>query len=447
MKERVFSGIFIAIAIILALFLIKSEDPKSAFGNFPFKLGLDLAGGTELIYKADVSKVPKDDVASAMESLKEVIERRINVFGVSEPVVRVEESSVVSGDKEHRLAVELPGVTDIQKAISLIGKTPVLEFKLLKKDAVLPENATSTQEIQSLFEDTGLTGRYLQNAKLEFAQTGTNALGGEPLVSIQFNAEGAELFEKITSENIDRVMAIFLDGEIISAPVIRQGISGGQAQISGGFVGAEGAREAKELAGNLRLGALPVPIELQRTQTIGATLGKVALDSGVTAGIWGFIIISLFLVLWYRLPGFLAAIGLLVYVLISLTLFKLIPVTLTAAGLAGFIITLGIAIDANILIFERMKEEIKNGKSVHDAMSEGFKRAWPAIRDSNISGLITSAVLFWLGTSGVKGFALTYGLGVFVSMFTALVVTRTFLLAVSGEWMNQKKELFKSGIK
>ena len=448
MKERVLSAVLLVALVLLGVFIYFSQNPKSMVGHFPFHLALDLAGGTELTYKADLSKIPSSDADSAMASLREVIERRINPHGVSETVIQIEKAGIASGSVEHRLVLELPGITDVSQAVSLIGKTPVLEFKLLKKGSSLPNEATTTEALASLFEDVGLTGRFLETSKLDFSQSGADSIiPGEPVVSLQFNDEGSKLFEKITSENIDRVMAIFLDGEIISAPVIRQAISGGKAQISGGFSGRGGAEEAKNLAGNLRLGALPVPIELIRTQTIGASLGKAALDNGINAGIWGFIIISFFLITWYRLPGLLAVFGLMTYVLISLTLFKLIPVTLTAAGLAGFIITLGIAIDANILIFERMKEELNNGRSIEGAIKEGFTRAWPSIRDSNISGLITSMVLFWLGTSSVKGFALTYGLGIIVSMFTAIVVTRTFLLGISGEWMERKKFFFKSGLK
>ena len=285
---------------------------------------------------------------------------------------------------------------------------------------------------------TGITGRLLQKAQLEFSQNVST-----PTVSLTFNDEGKELFAKITRENVDKVLAIFLDGEIISSPVIREEIKDGKAQITGSF----NPEEAKILVRNLNYGALPVPITLVGTQTIGPTLGAVALAAGVKAGIWGFILVSLFLILWYRLPGVIATISLVMYVMLSLAVFKLIPVTLTAAGLAGFILSMGMAVDANILIFERMKEELRRGRGLSDAMREGFHRAWLSIRDSNISSIITAIVLFWLGTSAVKGFALTLGLGVLISMFTAITASRSFLFAIAPNQAGSRtKFLFGSGI-
>ncbi len=393
----------------------------SAMHRFAFKLGLDLNGGTELVYKADVSQVANGDINGSMDALRDVIERRVNIFGVSEPIIQVEETSVVSGVKEHRLIVELPGVTNIDKAVALIGQTPLLEFKLLASDAVEKNNATTSEAIAKLFQPTGITGRLLSKARLDFNQTSL-----EPIVALVFNAEGSELFAKITKENVGNTLAIFLDGEVISMPVIREEIASGEAVISGSFT----PDEAKILVRNLNYGALPVPVSLIGTQTIGASLGQDALQSGIKAGIWGSLLVIIFLILWYRLPGFVASITLLMYVIISLALFKLIPVTLTAAGLAGFILSIGMAVDANVLIFERTKEELKRGKNIADAIHEGFRRAWLSIRDSNISSMITALVLFWLGTSAVKGFALTFGLGVLVSMFTAITATRTLLFAI-----------------
>jgi protein-export membrane protein SecD len=242
-----------------------------------------------------------------------------------------------------------------------------------------------------------------------------------------FNEEGTKLFAEITQKNIGKIVAIYLDGAPISTPVVREAILDGKAVISGNFT----PNEAKQLVGRLNSGALPVPISLVSTQKIGASLGENAINSGIKAGFIGFIILSLFLILWYRLPGLLSVISLLVYVTIVLTLFKLIPITLTASGIAGFIISLGVGVDANILIFERLKEEIKSGRSVKDAISFAFSRAWLSIRDSNIASLIIAAILFWFGSSLVQGFAITLAMGVLVSMFSSLFVTRNFIVFAS----------------
>lgn len=274
--------------------------------------------------------------------------------------------------------------------------------------------------------DTGLTGRYLESAALEFSSGSGGSLSNEPVVSIVFNSEGADLFEKITRENVGENLAIFLDGEMISAPRLNETITGGRAIISGGFT----PEEARSLAQNLNFGALPVPIALASTQTVGGTLGEEALSSGVYAGILGFILLSIFMILWYRIPGIIAVVALSIYVVLMLALFQLIPVVLTAAGLAGLILSVGLAVDANILIAERIKEELKAGKTVHVAIQEGFARAWLAIRDSNIAHIISAVVLFWFGTSLIKGFALVFGLGVVVSMFSAITISRTLLMAL-----------------
>ena len=389
-----------------------------------FKLGLDLNGGIELVYKADTSKIAAADISGKMNSLKDLIEKRVNVFGVSEPIIQIEKVGIVGGDDSELLIVDLPGQTDIAGAIAQVGKTYVLEFKFLKKEL---ENSTSSEQLTGeSFESTGLTGALLQKATLEFNQT-----TGEPNVAVQFNSEGSDLFAKITAENVGRRLAIFLDGEVKSMPVIREEITGGKASISGGFMGSAGLKEAKDLVSNLNLGALPIPIELISTQSVGASLGSEAVKASLNAGLWAFIVIAIFLVLWYRLPGFLAVISLLIYSVINLALFKLIPVTLTAAGIAGFILSMGMAVDANILIFERMKEELKRGRVLADAIKEGFARAWLSIRDSNTSSIITAIILYaFSSTPVVKGFALVFGLGVLVSMFTAITASRTLLLAI-----------------
>jgi protein-export membrane protein SecD len=266
----------------------------------------------------------------------------------------------------------------------------------------------------------------LEKSQLQFNQT-----TGEGMVTLQFNAEGDKLFAQITKNNVGRNLAIFLDGAIQSMPVIKEEITGGQAVISGNFVGSAGIKEAKALVDSLNLGALPVPIQLISTQTIGASLGQDAVDASTKAGLIAFIVIAIFLILIYRLPGLLAVLALLTYTAINLALFKLIPVTLTAAGIAAFILSMGMAVDANILIFERMKEELKRGRELGDAVQEGFHRAWTSIRDSNTSSMITAVILFMFSsTSVVKGFALVFFIGVAVSMFTAITASRTLLLAI-----------------
>ncbi len=431
---RVFRGIAVcAFAALIGYFVYSTTvNPES---RFPFKLGLDLAGGSHLVYQADVSEVAPAEVPNAMAVLRDVIERRTNVFGVSEPIVQVEESSVVTGEKTQRLVVELPGVTDIDDAIRQIGETPSLEFKLVNEEALASaSDAQISLEEGGVAKDvpqddpfivTGLTGRYLDRATLEFGSGSQGQLANEPVVAIKFNDEGAQLFEQITRDNVGKRLAIFLDGAMMSEPRINEAISGGSAVITGTFT----PDEARELVRNLNFGALPVPIELVSTQTIGASLGENALRAGVKAGVVGFIILSVFLILWYRLPGVIAVVALCMYVLMMLALFKFIPVVLTAAGIAGLILSVGLAVDANVLIAERIKEELKAGKGTEEAIEEGFARAWLAIRDSNIAHLIAGVILFWFGTSLIKGFALVLSVGVFVSMLSAITISRTLLLA------------------
>jgi preprotein translocase subunit SecD len=437
-KYRWYTMLLLAVVAGISFFVYSSEF-GNYFNKFAFKLGLDLNGGTELTYEADVSQLGEDvSVKDSMNALRDVIERRVNVFGVSEPIIQVEEANVAEGTSKHRLIVELPGVTDIDEAVRLIGQTPILDFRLVTGTEEQFAAASTTEQMATLFTSTGLTGRLLEKARLEF-----NPNTSEPIVALVWNDQGKELFAKITRENVGSQLSIFLDNEPISSPVIREEIANGEAIISGGFT----PEEARTLVRNLNYGALPVPISLVGTQTIGASLGENALHSGVRAGVWGSLLVVIFLILWYRVPGVVASLALVMYVIISLALFKLIPVVLTAAGLAGFILSIGMAVDANVLIFERTKEELKKGKGVHEAVKEGFRRAWLSIRDSNISSIITAIVLFWLGTSSVKGFALTFGIGVLVSMFTAITASRTMLFAVSpSRTSNTSKFLFSNGL-
>lgn len=442
---RIFRALLVLIVTAAIGYFVYSNMHPGA--KHPFRFGLDLAGGSQLTYTADVSKIAEADVPALMEVLREVIEKRVNVFGVSEPNVQVEKSSVVASEKAQRLIVELPGVTDVNKAIDSIGKTPLLEFKLVDEKvaqakqaavALAASSSASGTKITNIkvggelaadldpYKDTGLTGRYLKSAALEFTTSNGGRLANEPIVSIVFNDEGATLFEKITRENAGKNLAIFLDGELISAPRINEAITGGKAIISGGFT----PDQAKQLAQNLSFGALPVPIELTSTQTIGGALGEKALGAGVYAGVFGFIVLSIFMILWYRVPGIVAVIALSIYVILMLSIFLLVPVVITAAGIAGLILSVGLAVDANVLIAERIKEELIAGKDVQHAISEGFARAWLAIRDSNIAHIIAAVVLFWFGTSLIKGFALVFGLGVVVSMLSAITISRTLLLAL-----------------
>jgi len=437
MKKRILALIILILGVGVAFFVFKSEpklnpnfeNQSSFFKHHPFRLGLDLSGGSHLIYKADVSAIKAGEVSGSMNALRDVIERRVNLFGVSEPVVQVQEGGFVSGG-EKKLIVDLPGITDVEKATEMIGQTPLLEFKIKRpKDqpiTIKPDKSGKIDigaiNLEQQYVSTDLTGRYLKKATLEFDQNTR-----EPKVGLQFDDTGTKLFAQITKDNVGKIVAIFLDGAPISTPVVREEIPDGQAVISGNFI----PTEAKQLVGRLNSGALPVPITLLSRQTIGAILGDNAVHAGVKAAIIGFLIIALFLILWYRLPGLIAVIALCIYISIILALFKLLPVTLTAAGIAGFIISLGIAVDANILIFERVKEEMRSGRTVLDAVSTGFSRAWFSIRDSNTSSIITAIILFWFGTSLIKGFALTLGMGVLVSMLSAITITRIFLSAIS----------------
>jgi preprotein translocase subunit SecD len=379
--------------------------------DLEFHLGLDLQGGTHLVYEADTSKIPEADRAQAVIATKDNIEKRINLLGVSEPLIQ---TSNAGGS--FRVIIELPGVKDVTKAIATIGQTAQLEFKL-------PAVATPTSEMD--FIATDLTGKDLKVARVDFAGSG-NQVSTDPSVSLEFNAEGTEKFSRITSENIGSPLAIFLDNQLLTAPVVQTAIPDGKAVISGTF----SIEEAKRLTIQLNAGALPVPIKIIEQRNVGATLGTESITRSLFAGIVGFVLVLLFMVANYGLKGLLADVALCVYVLLSFSLFKLIPVTLTLAGIAGFILSIGMAVDANILIFERIKEEIRWGRPKRAAIELGFHRAWTSVRDSNASSLITAFILFWFGTGSVRGFALTLTVGILVSLFTAITITRSLVRAV-----------------
>ncbi len=439
-KIRILAFLLLILGIFTGFFVYNTEF-KNPTDSFKFKLGLDLDGGTHLTYRADTSELESVQIDESMSALRDTIERRVNIFGVSEPVVQVESGGIFSEKQDdNRLIVELPGVTDVSEAIRQIGQTPILEFRLENENATTTDFfslfssvdpfSTSTEQTEQIlaqirdrYEPTGLTGSQLERSRLVF-----DHLTGQPQIALDFNSDGQNLLKEITRENIGRVMAIFLDGAIISDPVIQSEIINGQAIITGNFA----LEEARDLVKNLNFGALPIPIELIETQTIGPSLGSETLMKGIEALFIAFILIFAFLIFFYRLPGLIATIALLIYLSLMLALFKLIPVTLTASGLAGFILSIGMAVDANILIFERIKEEIKLGSNLYDSVKEGSKKAWTSIRDGNITSIISAVVLYWLsGTSVVQGFALVFGIGVLVSMFTAVVISKMLLLSLS----------------
>ena len=385
-----------------------------AFSNEkPFSFGLDLKGGIKLLYDTDTSDIPTTDRKAQISALRDVVEQRVNVLGVSEPNVYTQTSLLSSKGKLYRLAVELPGIQDIDRAVEVIGKTPELEFKI--------------QDSENGFIDTGITGALVKNAEVSFVSSHTGGVTNTPAVTVNFNSEGAKLFADLTKNNVGNLLGIFLDGEVLSTPVIREPIFGGATQITGSFT----LEEAKVFARDLNFGALPVPIEISETQTVSASLGENTIEKAFFAGVLSIVLIILLLTIIYRLSGFLAGIALFGYTIIIISIFKFMPIVLTAAGIAGIIMSLGLAVDANVLIFERIREELKEGKQFKEALSLGFSRAWSSIKDANISTFLIALLLFWFGTSIVKGFALAFGIGVLVSFFSAIFLSRSLLWILS----------------
>jgi protein-export membrane protein SecD len=415
-----------------------------------YNLGLDLQGGVHLEYEADLSQVAEEDKEDAMNGLRDVIERRVNIYGVTEPLVQIY--------GKDRLVVELPGDLSIEDAISYIGDAPLLQFLEEKPEEEIEAMQAKYEEVKdletfeeiqavedwelaftSVYNETELTGQYLKEANLIFDNT-TN----QPIIELVFDDEGAKLFEELTENNVGKTIAIYLDGQPIIgdyyAPVVNEKITGGKAVITSTD---STLSEIKTIVQRLNQGALPVPLSDPIVQQkIGPTLGQISLDNAIKAGIVGLLAIIIFLIVFYRLSGFLGSLALVVYTLIVFAIIKLTGATLTLAGIGGIILSIGMAVDANILIFSRMKEEIKDGRGTFDSIEEGLRRAWTSIRDGNFTTLIVAFVLYFLGTSFVKAFAFTLIIGILVSLFSAMVVTRIFLLFFARGFLANKKWLW-----
>lgn len=406
MKNKIIMFWVIVAIVITSLFIVYKK---------PTKLGLDLVGGSRIMLEAKTTDTVTKITPEVMSRLQFAIESRVNKLGVSE--------TSVAQVGEKRLLVEIPNVTDLKEAEAFLGKTAQLEFKQPEFDSNKQPKRDATGNI--IWLPTGLTGEDLKAATIGSDQT------GQWTVSLEFNAKGATKFAELTQKLVGEQMAIFFDNEEISAPVIREAIYGGRAEISGGNSGFA-YEEAERMVNLLNAGALPVPSDIIQENTVGPTLGADSIEKSKFAGILGIALVMVFMLIYYRLPGVIADIALTIYGLILFALFKTIPVTLTLAGIAGFILSIGMAVDANILIFERTKEELKAGRNLFTAINSGFDRAWTSIFDSNMTTILTCLILYFLGTSVVKGFALTLALGVLVSMFTAVTVTKNFMHLIFG---------------
>jgi preprotein translocase subunit SecD len=386
------------------------------------KLGLDLQGGSQLTLQADMSQIPADQRDNALKGVLNVIERRVNAYGVAEPHIQTRGND--------RVIVQLPGLRDPEEAKKLIGQTAKLEFQEQGPDGRFV-TATGTLNGQVV----PVTGAYLVPGRQQVTFSGR---AGLPEVAFEFNNDGAQLFQQVTTRLVGKPLGIALDGEQISAPIVQAVLS------SNGVITGLSLEEARLLALQLNAGALPVPVSIEEERTVDATLGADSVRKSIAAGEIALLVVIAFMLLYYRLPGLAAAGALVIYSLITLSVFKLIPVTLTLAGIAGFILSVGMAVDANILIFERMKEELRSGKTIAAAIRAGEDRAWPSIRDSNTSTLITCAVLYFFGqqfgATIIMGFALVLAIGVLVSLFSAIVVTRLFLeLLLSQTWAHSAR--------
>lgn len=398
MKNKKLMFWMIILLVIIAVVVIIKK---------PTKLGLDLVGGSRIVLEAQTTDTIAKITPDMMSSLQFAIENRVNALGVAETVVQQ------AGEK--RLLVEIPNISDPAKAKEFLGETAELEFK---KPLDGQYGATG-------WVSTGLTGKDVRKALIS-----TNP-GGQWVVSLEFNDKGTKKFGKLTQELVGKPMAIFFNGELQSAPVIQEPILGGHAQISGGDSGFA-YEEAKKMVDLLNAGALPVPAKIIEESLVGPTLGADSIQKSKTAGFVGIGLVMIFMLLYYRLPGAIADVALIIYSILVFAVFKIVPVTLTLAGIAGFILSIGMAVDANILIFERTKEELKAGRTLFTAINAGFDRAFTSIFDSNMTTIITCVILYFLGTSIIKGFALTLIIGVLISMFTAITVTKNFMHLLFG---------------
>ncbi len=410
LKSHFWRLFLIFVLLFLALPIVLPQGNELLKHRFPLHLGLDLQGGAHLLYELDLSKVAPQDRNTASDSTLEVIRNRVDKFGVSEPVIQ---PVTISGKRA--IVVELPGIKDLKEAKKLIGQTAQLEFWEQTQEEKYQNN-----EVLPGFKPTGLTGKELKKATPT-----VNQQTQEWEVALEFNSKGAKLFEEITKRNVGKPVAIVLDKKVISQPVVREAIVGGKAVITGQFT----PQEARRLAIQLNAGALPVPIRLIEERTVEATLGREAIQKSLMAGVLGLLLVALYMLINYRYFGMWALVALGIYGVLVLAIFKLGSFTLTLSGIAGFILSVGMAVDANILIFERTKEEFRLGSDLTTAIQEGFRRAWPSIRDSNVSSLIIALILYSFGTGQIKGFAVTLAIGILVSMFSAITITRTFLLA------------------
>src|SRR3989339_1186894 len=429
---KIFKSIFIALIFLGLIWVDLPESIKTKykipsqinfniFGlnvkkDFSTKLGLDLKGGSSLIFEADTSKVKREDLNDSLNSARDVIERRVNFFGVTEPQIQ----TVKTGNK-YRLSVDLPGINNYEEAIKLIGQTAQLTFRELPDEKV----ATTTPVFLQLTKDTGLSGIHILKSTVEF-----DTQNGQPQVGLKFNKKGTELFATITKRNIGKPVGIFLDNMPLTTPTVQTEILDGSAVITGNFT----TEEAKKLTIAINSGALPLPIKLVEQKNIGPTLGEIEVKKSVYAGTIGLLAVLLFMILYYGRLGFIASLALLIYGLISLFIFKAIPLVLTLPGVAGFILSIGMAVDSNILIFERIKEEQRKGRGFDIAVRLGFGHAIDAIKDANITTLIVAFILFnplnweFLPQFGmVRGFALTLAIGVGTSLFTGVVITKRLI--------------------
>lgn len=419
MKKIWISFSVIIVLVVLALYIdypqtdiLWPQGPNFFQRSIELKQGLDLRGGSHLVYEADLSKLEKGIKKNdAIQGAISVLANRINGLGVSEATVQ---PTTFSG--KDAIIIELPGIKDLNKAKTLIGSTAKMEFK--------DESGQVVAEGADLVPNA---------SKVTFSQQSSSGLANTPSVSITFTSKGKEKFAQATSQNIGKRISIELDGKLISSPTVQTAITDGQAVVTGDF----SIDQAKMLAIQLNAGALPIPIKLIEERTVGAMLGTDAVKSSLIAGLIGLFLVYLFMIIYYRGPGLVASLALTIYGILVLAIFKLFGIVLTLAGIAAFILSIGTAVDANILIFERMKEELREAKSINVAIIEGFKRAWLSIRDGNLSHILIALVLIWFGSGSVRGFAIVLLIGILMSMFTAITVSRIILLLVANSKINR----------